>query len=78
MESITLCNKDIVNKRNYYSMLLMKIRTIKQDVSDMTLSIPLSVLPKHKLGIIEVILLLNLFNYWELSMRQSVANILYN
>lgn len=30
---------------NYYSMLLMKIRTIKKDVTDYTLSVPLSILP---------------------------------
>ena len=30
---------------NYYSMLLMKIRTVKKDVTDYTMSIPLSILP---------------------------------
>lgn len=30
---------------NYYSMLLMKIRTIKKDVTDYTMSVPLSILP---------------------------------
>jgi DNA-directed RNA polymerase beta' subunit len=38
----------IINRNptlNYYSMLLMKIRTIKKDVTDYTLSIPLSILP---------------------------------
>ena len=30
---------------NYYSMLLMKVRTVKKDITDYTLSVPLSVLP---------------------------------
>ena len=30
---------------NYYSMLLMKVRKVKKDFSDFTLSVPLSVLP---------------------------------
>ena len=36
----------IINRNptlNYYSMLLMKIRNIKKDVTDFTLSIPLSI-----------------------------------
>ena len=40
--------KIIINRNptlNYYSMLLMDIRSIKSDVSDFTLSVPLSVLP---------------------------------
>ena len=45
MESIIYYNEDIVNKWNYYSMLLMKIRTVKKDVTDFTMSIPLSILP---------------------------------
>ena len=39
MESIIYYNEDIVNKWNYYSMLLMKIRTVKKDVTDFTMSI---------------------------------------
>ena len=30
---------------NYYSMVLMKIRTIKKDITDYTLAVPLSILP---------------------------------
>lgn len=30
---------------NYYSMLLMKVRKVKKDIDDFTLSVPLSVLP---------------------------------
>lgn len=30
---------------NYYSMLLMKVRQVKKDIDDFTLSVPLSVLP---------------------------------
>ena len=44
MESAILYSEDIVNKKwNYYSMLLMKIRTVKKDVTNYTLSIPLSI-----------------------------------
>ncbi|MDE7088764.1 MAG: hypothetical protein K2O54_01455, partial [Prevotella sp.] len=30
---------------NYYSILLMKVRSVKKDINDYTLSVPISVLP---------------------------------
>ena len=30
---------------NYYSMILSKIRTVKRDINDFTLAVPLSILP---------------------------------
>ena len=61
-------SKDIVRKRNYYSMLLMSVRSVKKDISDFTLSVPLSVnylMPT-----------LNYLNCWELLYRQSAAKTL--
>ena len=40
--------KILINRNptlNYYSMLLMSIRLVKKDISDFTLSVPLSILP---------------------------------
>ena len=54
-------------------MLLMKIRTIKKDDSELTLSIPLSILPSLIMGRNRAIYRNNLFNCWELSLRQSAA-----
>ena len=62
-------SKDIVRKRNYYSMLLMSVRSVKKDISDFTLSVPLSV--NYLMPTI------NYFNCWELFYRQSAAKTQY-